>query len=186
MDKELKNNCSNSIRVLLIVDRPANAPAVESMLKSAVPESFEVLTVSGVTAGVEAFAAGNIEAGILYLSLHGEITLKAFRRLRDRAPEMPLLVLTDSINEGSAIQMIKEGAEDVLLKKHINIEAVTHALCFAIERKKLKESFRKTTEVLKRSVNNLKRANKKIIEHQKSVIEEERLSNSHDGGCNGA
>ncbi|HEB30936.1 MAG TPA: diguanylate cyclase [Spirochaetes bacterium] len=175
MDKELKNNCSNSVRMLLIVDRPANAPAVEIMLKSAVPESFEILTVSGVTAGVEALAAGNIEVGILYASLNDEITLKKFRRLRDRAPEMPLLALTDSMNEGSAIQMIKEGAEDVLLKEHFNRETVTSAVCFAIERKRLKESLRKTTEDLKRSVNDLKRANKKIIERQKSVIEEERL-----------
>jgi two-component system cell cycle response regulator len=147
----------------------------ESLLKSAVRESFEVFTVSGVTAGAQALEAGNIEAGILYFSLNHKSTLKEFRKLRDRAPEIPLLILTDSISEDLAIQMIKEGAEDVLIKEHFDEETVTRAVCFAIERKRLKESLRKTAEVLKRSVNDLKKANKKITKHQKSVVEEERL-----------
>ena len=136
MEKLLKKICVNSEKVLLIADRPANVPLAESMLKSSIPDSFEVLTVSGVAAGAQALASGDVEAGILYFSLDHESMLKEFRMLRDMAPEIPLLVLTGSINEGLALQMIKEGAEDVLLEGHFDEETVTQAVCFARERKR--------------------------------------------------
>jgi two-component system cell cycle response regulator len=175
MNKEIENDNSHFIRVLLVADKPSNAKMVESILSAANSETFEITSVSGVSAGIDVLKSEKIEAVVLYLSLDNERSLKAFRRLHGKAAKTPFLVITDSKNESTAIKIIKEGAEDVLLKEHFSSEAVTRSISFAIERNRLKETLRKTSDKLERSLIDLKKANRKIIESQKSVIEEERL-----------
>jgi two-component system cell cycle response regulator len=148
---------------------------VESLLSTANSVNFKITTVSGVSAGIDVLRSENIEAVILYLSLDDENSFNEFQRLHDNARKIPFLVITEFNNEGTAIKIIKEGAEEVLLKENFSPETVTRSISFAIERNRLKETIRKTSDKLKRSLVDLKKVNKKIIESQKSVIEEERL-----------
>jgi PAS domain S-box-containing protein len=62
--------------------------------------------------------------------------LDSLRRLRREFPELPVVVLTGLEDESVALQSLREGAQDYLLKSEISSNVVIRAVRFAIERKR--------------------------------------------------
>lgn len=82
--------------------------------------------------------------------------------------DIPVIFLTGQGNETIAVQAMKSGATDYLLKTDINGELLNRSIHYAID-KKLSE------QKLRHYVYELEKANKQILKQQKAVIEEERL-----------
>jgi Flp pilus assembly CpaE family ATPase len=77
---------------------------------------------------------GHFDAVLLDLSLpdaHGPDTLSS---LRQQAPSIPIVVLTGLSDEATAIQAVKEGAQDYLVKGETDGNTLARRLRFAIER----------------------------------------------------
>lgn len=182
---ENNNSSSNCAKVLLVDDKPGNVSLInvslinvsliERMLRGSKTYLFELVSAEGTSAGMERLSGGDIDAVLLNLSIQGCEALDTFRKFNQRAPELPTLILADQSDEVLAIQTAREGAEDFLVKGHLESDLLVRAICIAIERKKSKEVLRKTMLELEQSVIELKKANRKVIEQQKSIIKEERI-----------
>lgn len=66
--------------------------------------------------------------------------LEAVRRTHAAAPHVPLVVLSGQDDESTALQALKEGAQDYLIKGQIEPRELLRALRYAVERKSIEET----------------------------------------------
>lgn len=74
--------------------------------------------------------------------------LSAIKLLKKHAPDIPLIVVTGSINEETAVECMKAGACDYLLKGRLM--RLTSAIKSALEKKQISKSKRRADQALKR------------------------------------
>jgi len=130
---------------LLIEDNPADARWIQEMLAGGRPggalfAAFELAHVERLSQALAALAEGTFEAILLDLSLPDSDGLETLHRTLDAAPGVPVVALTGLDNEAMALQAVREGAQDYLVKGQVNEHWLARAISYAIERKRLLET----------------------------------------------
>ena len=120
-------------RVLIIEDSSTQALQFTRILEKA---GFEVERVELLAPGLERLAAGGIDAVLLDLMLPDSEGLETFFRVRARtqAPPVPVVILTGTDDVKLGARAVEAGAQDYLVKGHMDAPALTRALRYAIER----------------------------------------------------
>jgi diguanylate cyclase (GGDEF)-like protein/PAS domain S-box-containing protein len=129
-------------RILLVEDNPGDARLLREMFDEQ-PEISRKATVTVVTSCREAercLSEGQVDIVLLDLGLPDATGLTAVRRAQAAAPRIPLVVLTRLDDESLAAQALQAGAQDYLIKGHIEARGLFRALRYAIERKALEET----------------------------------------------
>jgi len=78
-----------------------------------------------------------IDVVLLDLKLPDAEGAECFRLAHMVAPHVPVVLLVEEANVDLAARLIREGAQDFLIKKHIDCEPLAHAMRNAIERHRL-------------------------------------------------
>ncbi|WP_169714803.1 ATP-binding response regulator [Spirochaeta cellobiosiphila] len=81
---------------------------------------------------------------ILNLSNTTEAEVDLLVRVRTIAQELPIIVITSEHDDKLAIEMVKLGAQDYLIKDKLDVEWLKRSIYFSIERNKLKAMLRTT------------------------------------------
>jgi PAS domain S-box-containing protein len=131
---------NESIRVLLIEDNASLAEMMRDMLAQAPVATFSVESFTRLDEGLQRLADGGIEVALLDLSLPDSTGLETFTELYNRAPEVPIVVLTALEDETLALTALREGAQDYLIKNELNARGLIRAIRYAIERKRGEEA----------------------------------------------
>ncbi len=108
-------------------------------------ESLSALTSSEIDMTVShtlAEALGKVletryEAVLLDLCLSDTEGIETFARVRDAVPNVPIVILTCYENESFAVQALRHGAQDYLLKSKLDGKILTRVIRYAIERKRI-------------------------------------------------
>lgn len=124
------------MRVLLIEDNPADAYLVREYLRAGDP-SIESEIVERIASGVQAIAKGHFDVVLLDMSLPDGGGLEAVKRVHGVAPGLPIVILSGQQDEALAMQAVQEGAQDYLVKGHVDEFILLRALHYAIERQQL-------------------------------------------------
>jgi DNA-binding NtrC family response regulator len=85
---------------------------------------------------LECLAAGDIDIVLLDLSLPDSLGLDTFTRVYDKAPCLPIIVLTGLDDEELAAKAVREGAQDYIIKGQVDSNLLARAIRYAIERKR--------------------------------------------------
>lgn len=123
------------IRVLLVDDNPADAGFVEAMLSETQPGSFIVTHTRLMKNALEKLALHSYDVLLLNLSLPDGRGLGNLNQLQAMAPELPTIVLSNNHDETLALQAVKAGAQDYLMKGQGDAHLLIRAIRYAIERK---------------------------------------------------
>ena len=62
---------------------------------------------------------------------------ETYRAAQAAAPELPVILLVNSLDESMAVKLMREGAQDFLVKKHIDCVPLGHAMRNAVARQHL-------------------------------------------------
>ncbi len=128
---------SNSVvSVLLVEDNPGDARLFQE-LAGAAEFPFEIVHRETLAGALEVLADSKPEIVLLDLGLPDAKGLEAVRRIRSAAPDPPLLVLTGLDDETLAVESLKEGAQDYLVKGNIGSNSLRRALRYAVERQRV-------------------------------------------------
>jgi len=131
---------NTKIDLLLIEDSPLDALLVQRLLDNTA--LFDVVTAGLLSDGLELLEKKNSDIILLDLTLPDSGGADTFRRIHESASGLPIIILSNEDDEGLAVQLMKNGAQDYLLKGHINQHILSRALLFALERKKTEEELR--------------------------------------------
>ena len=132
------------IRILLVEDNPADADLVREMLSELRDERFDVQHLDRLEPALVAAGADEFELVLLDLSLPDSHGLETFRRLRERLPAVPIIVLSGLKDQDLAIKAVRLGAQDYLLKDETTSALLGRALRYAMERHRAEEALRES------------------------------------------
>ena len=68
-----------------------------------------------------------------------------YRRITAAAPQIPVILLIEAADRDLAVQLVRDGLQDFVLKKQIECDLLAHIVRNAIERQRVLESVRSTT-----------------------------------------
>jgi Flp pilus assembly CpaE family ATPase len=130
------NTIEGPVHVLLIEDNPGDAGLVRAMLSEGQDARFHVEWVQALLPGLNRLTRGDIDMVLLDLSLPDSQGLESLTAIRNRAPGLPVVVLTGLDDEDFAHEAVRCGAQDYLVKGELSGGALARTLRYAILRQR--------------------------------------------------
>lgn len=145
------------LRVLSLEDDPKDAELICALLETE-EITFEVTRVETQGGFAAALEQGNIDLILADYTLPSFDGISALRLALDRCPDVPFIFVSGTLGEEVAIEALKIGATDYVLKTRLSrlVPSVHRALREARDRAERK----RTAEALRRSENYLTAAQK--------------------------
>ncbi len=130
------------LKVLLVEDDADVSRLLQTMLARVKSTRFDLESADRLSTGLERLAAGDINVILLDLTLPDSRGLDTLARARAHAPEAPIIVLTGLDDEALAIEAIREGAQDYLVKGQVDSNMLVRSMYYAIERHRMQAALR--------------------------------------------
>lgn len=140
------------IPVLLIEDNLAEARLLTEVLKGATQHRFELIHVNRLEEALKQLENKHFDIILLDLTLPDSQGLESLAPLTEKAPSKPIVVLTNTNDEKLALEAVRQGAQDYLVKRQITLELLVRSICYAIERKQMAEKLRQANQTLEKRV----------------------------------
>jgi len=140
---------SETLRLLLVEDNPADVDMIRELLSEPGPIRFEMESASRLGHAIERVQSGGIDVVLLDLGLPDSQGLDTFDRMRNAAPDLPIVVLTGNADHETARAAVKAGAQDYLIKGQVREDLLVRAMLYAMERKQADKALRESEQRLK-------------------------------------
>ncbi len=129
----------NAIAVLLIEDSEADYLLARAMLTRSHGARYAVTWTDRLQGGLERLSQGMVDVVLLDLSLPDSSGWETFETLREKARDVPLIVLTGLADEDLGARAVQHGAQDYLVKGTLDSDGqvLGHAIRYAVERHRL-------------------------------------------------
>ena len=147
----------HELSVLLVEDDDGDALIVEDLLEGALPGAR--LARARTFAQALATLEDDIDCLLLDLKLPDAEGLDTVVRLRAQAPGVPLIVLTGLNDEAAGVGAVEAGAQDYLVKGHVDGNQLARAIRYSISRRQADEARQqlRLAQVQSREVTRLER-----------------------------
>ena len=143
-------------RVLLIEDDPEETSLFREMINASPRSSFTISHAAGTLAeGLAIIDGDNIDLALVDLNLPDSSGFETFEKVHSRAPRLPLIVLSGSTDEEMGLKIVHAGAQDCLVKGHFDIQLLTRAMRYAIERARAEEAVEGEQHLMSVLLNNI-------------------------------
>jgi signal transduction histidine kinase len=130
------------IQVLLIEDNSAEARLLQEILKGDRSREFHLCHVKRLAEAVDRLRQDDFDVILLDLTLPDSQGLDSLDPLLEISPDLPIVVLTNTNDDRLALEAVRRGAQDYLIKREVTLELLSRSLCYAIERKQTEEALR--------------------------------------------
>src|ERR671932_133202 len=135
------------IRILLVEDNPGDARLVEILLSEVNAPRFGITHAEHLSEALQRLDEQSFDVILLDLSLPDSSGLETVSTTRRAAPRTPLVVLSGQDDEEVALQALKGGAEDYLVKGRGGGDTIARVIRYSIERKNAQEALRRSEEL---------------------------------------
>jgi len=129
----------NAPDLLLVEDNALHARLVTTMVDDIWPEGVSLRHVKRLEGAIEAVQEAPPSCVLLDLVLPDASRLEAVEALTACAPDLPLIVLSSHQNDVLALEAIRAGAQDYLVKGTATPDSLGRAILFAIERARTRD-----------------------------------------------
>jgi len=129
------------VNILLIEQDPAEVKAIRDCLRFSEP-ACDLIVAQQVQEGLRCIDRESIDIVLLDLMRSASSGVQELLRLRARAPEVPIIILTGLADVEIAEQAVRNGAQDYLVKGKLEGNLLSHAVQFA----RLRQAFRTELE----------------------------------------
>ena len=143
------------IKVLLIEDDPVDTRLFQKMLIGQMNSQFVLECVANLSDGMKRLDKTHFDAVLLDLGLPDSFGLETLVKMHVQAARVPVVVLTGQDDETLSINALQQGAQDYVIKEHINGAALQRCLRYAIERKQTEKTLWIKDRVIESSVNSI-------------------------------
>lgn len=126
---------SDPVRVLLVEDNRKDAVLLRRLLSNVRDACFELTVVQSLSAALAAAQGSGCDVVLLDLSLPDSSGSESVQQLALALPRTPIVVLTGLDREDMAVQALRRGAQDYLVKGGNDPLLIGRSIRYAIERK---------------------------------------------------
>ncbi|CAN5529333.1 histidine kinase dimerization/phosphoacceptor domain -containing protein [soil metagenome] len=130
---------SDQLNVLVIEDNPADLFLIEQMLLLSNGKIQHIYTADRISAGIELLNQFDINIVLLDLSLPDSFGFDSFLSIKRSAKKIPVIILTGLSDTEMALEAIKAGAKDYLVKGEFKTDILVKSIQYSIERKNAEE-----------------------------------------------
>ncbi|HEY4410748.1 MAG TPA: diguanylate cyclase [Acidimicrobiia bacterium] len=123
-----------ALSVLVVEDSRTDAELFASLLEQSAAARFEVTVVETLADGLDVLARRPPHVVLLDLTLPDSEGLATYRAVRNRSPDVPVVVITGLTETGLGQAAVHQGAQDFLTKGSMDGERLAEVLVFAVER----------------------------------------------------
>jgi PAS domain S-box-containing protein len=135
-----------TIRVLLVEDNPGDARLIIEMLRDVSESEFALERVDRLRPALERLGAAGADVVLLDLGLPDSSGLDTFERIRHGTTNEPIVVISGLNDERVALEAVRAGAQDYLVKGRIEGQLLARVIRYAIERKHAVAALREREE----------------------------------------
>jgi diguanylate cyclase (GGDEF)-like protein/PAS domain S-box-containing protein len=138
------------IAVLIVEDNPGDARLIRRLLDRTALKPLRLTAVDRVAAAVDHLRDSGEKVDVVLLDVSLPDTragsLDSLMRIRRQAPDLPVILLTGTDDEELAVQAVRQGAQDYLIKQEIDEGLLGRAIRYAIERKRAEMALHESQE----------------------------------------
>ena len=145
----------NATTILLVEDNPGDVRLIRELFRDIQGRSFDIVTATSLRRAYVRLHNGGVDLALVDLSLPDSHGLDTFRQLAKGYPSLPQVLLTGLNDQETAIQAVREGAQDYLLKGEVDGDTLIRAIDYAIERKRIQAELEAANARLRRSAEDL-------------------------------
>jgi signal transduction histidine kinase len=138
---------SEALHVLLVEDNEEHVQLLSQLLLTA-QEEFNLITVSRLSEALDSIGRHKFDLVLLDLTLPDSEGLETFIRMSEISRELPIVVLSGIADVDLAIETVQLGAQDYLVKGHVDNHLLIRSLHYAIERKRIQLQLKRAYEEL--------------------------------------
>ena len=122
------------MRILIVEDSPTDRQLLKYLLEDRFKDQAKFREASNLESAFKYLDMGNIDCVVLDLQLPDSVGKETFERLIERYPDVPVIIMTHSKDRDLAIEMIRLGAADYIIKAGTNEEDIFRRIVFAVEK----------------------------------------------------
>jgi signal transduction histidine kinase len=159
---------SEPIKILLVEDNLGDARLLYEGLQEALPEQFQMTHVRRLSETLEYLWEETCDVVLLDLGLPDSHGLDTLVLSRAQAPDVPIVVLTGFEDEALAVEALKEGAQDYLVKGQVDSNLLVRSMRYAIARKAAEVALLRQGVAFARA-EELQRSRQRIISVQERI-----------------
>jgi diguanylate cyclase (GGDEF)-like protein len=130
------------IRILL-VGEAKEVRHVRGLLESEGSTRFHITHVNGLKLAAECLSAAEMDIMLLDMGSKRQEGRTLVQAARAAATDIPMVVLSPSEDESLAVEALRQGVQDFLVKQRLNHAALARSLRYAIERHRLQKMLQK-------------------------------------------
>ena len=150
------NTARSDIKVLLIEDNLAEARLFKEILQDAWAEKFSLVHFQRLGTAINELErldrsdghCPHFDVALLDLTLPDSDGLASLDVLIGQVPSLPIVVLTNTNDGDLALEAVRHGAQDYLIKRQVSLDILVRSIRYAIERKQSIEALREINETL--------------------------------------
>lgn len=132
----------NSVKILLVEDNPAEARLLQELLQGVGAGQFSFCCAKRLQEALAYLEEERFDVIFLDLTLPDSQGLESLNPLLHKVPHLPIVVLSNTNDDELAVEAVRQGAQDYLVKRFINCELLIRSLRYAIERKQTSEALK--------------------------------------------
>lgn len=137
---------NTDLSILTIEDNASDLFLVEHMLRSSALEIGNLYSTDRIVQAYEMLQSQRIDLVLLDLSLPDSFGINSFLYLKPVVQKIPVIILTGLSDTSLALEAIKEGAQDYLVKGEFNENLLAKSIQYSLERKRTLEILRESNE----------------------------------------
>jgi two-component system, sensor histidine kinase and response regulator len=133
---------SNSLSILLVEDNPGDVVIIKELLRSAAVD-FSLKHVSTLRETLLLCVEHDFDIVLMDLGLPDSIGLETLKKIQQFNLKSPVVVMTGLDDEDVALESLRVGAQDYLVKSRLTSDTLLRGIKYGIERKKIQDLLRK-------------------------------------------
>ncbi len=123
-----------TIKILLVEDSPTDYHVIKEMLSEFDNINYRVSWARLLSEGHEQLKEDDFDVVLLDLALPDSRGFDTFGAVRHVVPHIPIILLTATDDDELALDLVRRGAQDYLVKGQINSNILVRSIRYSIER----------------------------------------------------
>ena len=143
---DMTAEAAHPIQILLIEDSEEDAMLVQQLLGLTRRFFYNMVRCASLTQALETLPRARPQVILTDLNLPDSRGYDTFYQVYENAADIPIVLMTNLDDEALALQAIRNGAQDYLLKTELSGQLLARAIRYAIQRKHSEDALRESHE----------------------------------------